>query len=540
MVLSAAHVVLEAVKLASEADVEVFQDLVAQHPTILQLELVLRIFLTYLPESKDPSVYTGFLSDFTAGKLHNCSRDHHLSAAIGELSTTEAQCRVRKLHLQPLSTSPGCESAIVDPLTVFLLNRAHRIDSETGILPLSQKLLEPFIGHSRDIREWMLSTLLPLLRLNYEYYPGQAPAYSLETFEALRGSAAVTALLSESLRLSDLDRRTNIGRDLRSLVAPWVYGYNENQRKRLGRKETSNQAPVHLVTQDNEDNFSRSGWFLVNEWLLDLSIRDFPSAVDVIEQWDGPQDVDYGGWDDDALQIDAAESQENVRLYAQAVISTIYLTVDASKHTLEGSKTVLRRITQILNLPHLSMSGTTTVISSKVRQIPVSFLASITLAHLSRGNLLKEMNPLSNPCGEAIELACLSVNSVQRLQALGCAQATKDCLMLALFGTQADQSELLRRIIHSLQEGKSENSEEGGWRQFRYDILWLMDWGLPRNVSLEDSRSESLGVLNKIDRLEVEIQILRALLTEGCMSYLVIEHLVVGGIADTFSCQTIN
>ena len=526
--LSAAHIVLEAVRLASEADVEAFQDLVALHATILQLKLVLRILLTYLPESTDPSLYTGFLYDFAAGNLHNSNRDHRLSATIGELSPTEAQCRVRKLRLLPLSTLPGSGSATFDPLTVFLLDRAHRIDLETGTLPLLQKLLEPFLGHSKYIREWALSILLPLLRLDYEYYPGRAPAYSLETFEALQGSAAVSALLSESLRPNDEHRSADIGRDLRGLVAPWIYGYNENKRRRLGRKEPSDQATVHILTQGNEGISSRSGWVLVNEWLLELSFRDFSLAVDAVEQWDGPQDVDYGGWEDDVQQTDAIETQENVRLYAQAALSTIYSTRNVSKHTLEGSKTILRRVTQLLNLPYLPMLGTTTATSSKSKHTTVSFLASILPAHLSHGNLLDETNPVTNPCEKAIELASLSIHSAQILQSLGCAQAIKDCLMMALFGTQADQFELLRRIVHSLQDGKSESNDDGGWRQFRHEIMWLRDWGLSINISSKDSQSDSLGVLAKVDRVEVEVQILRALLIEGRMLYLVSNHFLVG------------
>ena len=58
--------------------------------------------------------------------------------------------------------------------------------------------------------------------------------------------------------------------------------------------------------------------------------------------------------------------------------------------------------------------------------------------------------------------------------------------------------------------------------------MWLRDWGLSINISSKDSQSDSLGVLAKVDRVEVEVQILRALLIEGRMLYLVSNHFLVG------------
>ena len=505
MAVSAAHIVIGAVRLATEAEVHSLRQLTASHVDLLRPELVLRIILSYLPESTDPKLYTGFLRDLVAGNL-NALDETEAPPALGDnLSEDEAQRQVRGLHLLPLTDPPVLSSKPLDMFTRFLLNRAYRIDAETGSLPLVQNLLEPFMNHSEYLSVWVISILLPLLRLDYEYYPQRIPAHSLEAFERLEGSIAVYTLLSEAARRNDDQRIVEIGRDLRGLVAPWMYGENRRKRRKINGAQESSQLPV--PTSDN-GLWTVSEWSEVNSWLLDLSLRDFSRVVHAIEQWDGPDDVDYGGWGDETEARDTERLQEAKLSYCQAGLAAFYATNDASSQTFERMHNVLDRVTDLVKLPGLPRLQSEGA-ASDILIIPSDFYMSLNRSHLLYDFLLTKSNPITVPSKASTELAHLLITSAHILNSFGYPIACKKLADFSLFGSTQDQKTELKRVLHAL-NGKHIR-DEGSWATIRHQLLWLQCWGTSE-ANVESHQDSDHGVFSQVDKVELEIEILKAFL----------------------------
>ena len=515
-----AHVILQAAQYIIEVDIQALRSLVASHAGVIKVDLVLRALLTYLPESVSPDIYTGFVRDLFYGTLSPLDATDDHSSPTPKLSDAEARQQVRKLHLLHLTKYFDDDGNLVDLLTSFLLDRAHRIDSETGALPVLQQLLEPFLDHSQHLRTWAISKLLPLLRLDYEYYPDRAPEYSLETFETLQVGDAVTSLLSEALRQNNEHHNSDLGRDLRGLVGPWMYGYSKKRRKlsTLEGCDSQNSTTDNALRQDLEGRSTSSGWSCVNDWLLELSIRDFSLAAKAFQQWDGPQDVDYGDWNHSATEVNELSNLDQSINYAQSGLAMIYSTHGTSSNFFIESDRTIHRVADLLDLHADSMLWPEDLKSSPV-VISTDFLETLSSAHLLHNDLLRTSNPLTHPTEKSIELATFAIFSAQTLESLGLLQSAKDVLMTAVFGTASDQRDILRKTLHALRQRHGRSIDDGGWKTLRKQLLWLHDWGHSESSWANDTSELSLGIFCKIDKAELELDFLKILLSEGRMLY---------------------
>ena len=438
-----AQIILAAVRHAVNADIPALRQVAAQDT--LKLELILRILLTYLPEGIEPVLYVDFLRELSDGPLsaYSLIAPSSLGHLVQEITEEEARIRVRRLRLTPLVDPKARYDQEADPLTLFLLHQAHRIDAETGSLDLVCQLLQPFFNHSEVLRSWMISNLLPLLRLDYEYHPHSGVSHSLEDFEKLYGSIAIQSLLSKAAQHNDHRDTRDIGRDLRGLVGPWMYSETSRKRRKLsnGRRRKSS-ITASRVNEDEfpaeEDRLS-SDWFHVNEWLLDLGLRDFPRAVDAMTQWDGPYDVDYGDWGTGKLPVGEEELRFQTLRYSQAGLAAVYATNDSSLETIIGSHRILLQTAKLADLdepPDLKRSDTP--INSGISQ---EYLDDLSPAHLLYNALLRSQNPLTSPKIPAISLFNLILSSCYKLLNLGNIKTSKSVAELSLYGTAAAQVE---------------------------------------------------------------------------------------------------
>jgi len=290
LVLPPQKLVLLAVHLAANADVDSLASLTSQHPTVLRKDLVLRILLTYLPETVPPEHYVPFLEELASGEFPNRKPADPDVSVISGLSDEEATKKVRKLRLLPLTLPEAPMGPEDDPVTPFLLCRAYRVDEETGMLTQLPALLLPFLHHAPDIHIWMLSSVLPLLRRNYEYYTNDCLSYTLAEFQKLPDSVAVGALLS---RTGADGRHNMVGRDLRGLVGPWLH----NDSRWFSATETDDSLR-HTVGRDpTQEDLICPGWEKVLDWLTTHASGSWRVAVAAVEQWSGPEDVDLGDFD---------------------------------------------------------------------------------------------------------------------------------------------------------------------------------------------------------------------------------------------------
>ncbi|KAL6713323.1 hypothetical protein ACLMJK_008788 [Lecanora helva] len=509
---SRAHVILEAVRYTTDGEIPSLRQLAAERPDTLKLETTLRILLTYLPVGLKPELYTEFLRDlptissYPLRQIPSSSR----KPVQHDFSDDEARKRVRRLHLTPLVNSSDRYNQDADPLTLFLLHQAHRIDAETGSLELASQLLEPFVDHSETLRTWMISHLLPLLRLDYEYYPHSGPAHSLSEFERLDGASAVQNLLSKAVQQSDPSDTQKIGRDLRGLVGPWMYGERSRKRRKLGlkvRRQSSVTSDSVAHVQESLSNASDgSGWSHVNEWLVDFSLRDFQRAVDAATQWDGPSDVDYGDWAIENLAERKDDTPTATRRYEQAALASIYATNTSSLETIIGSHRTLLQVAKLVGFDQPSdLQRTDSVISSAISN---DFLTKLSPAHLLRNALLSAENPLTLPTQQSINLLNLILASAYRLVHMGNIKATRNVAELMLFGNEIDQITELRTTLH---RQKAKRKDEGVWASIRRQILWLRDPDQESPIS-EHSR----GVFGRMTISALEVELLQAILDGGC------------------------
>ena len=517
------QIILAAVRYASNADIPALRRLL-DWPDAPKLELTLRILLTFLPEGTEPGLYVDLLHD-----LFNAQNrpEHHVSRSFPEhpeqdMSENEARVRVRRLRLTPLLNPKAQYDQETDSLTLFLLHQAHKIDSETGSLDLICQLLEPFFNHSEVLRTWMISNLLPLLRQDYEYYPQSDISHSLDEFERLDGGLAVQSLLSKAAQRNDQRDTREIGRDLRGLVGPWMYGETTRKRRKLDNsRRRQSLITVGHGTEDGlpaEEEQPSSDWSHVNHWLLNLGLRNFPRAVDAMTQWDGPEDVDYGGWGADSQPIDKEEVRVQTRRYSQAGLAALYATKDSSLESIVGSHRVLQQISRLLALdepPDLKRSD-----APIATGISRTFLDEISPAHLLHNALLRYQNPLTSPTHSAVSLFNLVLASCYKLWNLGNRKTSRSVAELALFGTEVDQTAELKRTLYTL---KAERMDEKLWASIRRQMLWLRNWEL-QTRELEEPR----GIFSKVAKTDLEVELLRAMLEGGCY----------GLVEDTYCKQT--
>lgn len=503
--------ILEAVRHTANADIPALHQLTAQQPDVLKLETALRILLTYLPESTEPEQYIDFLRDLSQSSsttYHPKPYDDGLGSSQTppeqEISEDEARLRVKRLRLIPLKDSQAHYDQDADSLTLFLLRQAHKIDIETGSLDLVRELLEPFIDHSKVLRAWMISYLLPSLRLDYEYYPHSGPSHSLADFEKLDGSAAIQSLLSKGVQRKDPGDTQDIGRDLRGLVGPWIYGENTRKRRRLNsksRRKTSTTA-VTRVEEITENGLHGSDWSHINEWLVELSLRDFQKSVDVLQKWTGPGDVDYGDWSSDTQPLNDEELRSVTRTYAQAGLAAVYATNEFSLETIIGSHRILLNVARLVDLeepPDLKRTGD--AITSGISR---EFLNTLSPAYLLHNALLRPENPFTTPSKSSIMLFNLFLYSCYKMRYFGNVKTCKSLAELSLFANKEEQRAELRKTLYTL---KSDSSTKERWPLIRRQMLWLRHWELQQGT--ED---EPRGIFGRISKAELENELLRAML----------------------------
>lgn len=513
---SKAHIILEVVKLSTNAEPAQLHQFLIHHRTT-KLDVLLRIVLTYLPETLEPNEYYPLLAYLSGkdGAIPPNASSVEPRFSHDELTESQARERVKHLRLLPL-LSPhynhfNTDIVDADPFTKFLIHRAHRIDTETGSLPLVSALVEPFLDHSACLRTWAISIFLPLLRLDYEYYQNKEPIYSLEAFETSSESSVVEGLLSKAGGNEGKVSGKDVARDMRGLVGPWTYGQNTSKRRKLdgvSRRRSSTTSTSFATGGDATSQGKVDGsWTLINDWLLGLSMRDFPRAVDAFSQWDGPQDVDYGKWKSASTGSEVDVPIGSIRSYAQTGLAIIYSNNAASKGVTERSHAVLQRVASLVELtglPELPIIN-----PSVAHSITDDYLQSLSPTQLLHNALLRSQNPVTAPSNTSLSLAHLLLSFSHILNSLEQSKSCKGLLDLAVFANASDQMAELRKTLHGL-SGRGQNDES--WHSSRQKLLWLRDWSRSMDSPRDNISDIPCGIFFKIALSTMEIEILKAML----------------------------
>ena len=528
--LSKDHYVLLAVHYASESSIHSLKSLVSKQVDLFEPELVLRILLTHLPESVNPSLYTSFVDEAAKGSFTKQHDDVPLDAGVvQELTDKQARKHVKHLDLLPLN-HPSCPSS-EDLTTQFIIHRAHRLE-DSGLLSLVPALVNPFIARSEYLRVWFISNVLPLLRFVLEYYPGNKSVPSLDTIEVASGDVGVKIWLCrncqenssqiEDLRISadeenDIQDNTNtIAGDMRGLVGPWIYGENDRKRRRLNT--TPRTGSIASATGENlrsqaksdaEQWHSHDTWEHAFVWMVEESATRLPAVAEAIKEWNGPPDIDLGEYDEKPRLEQEIRKQMNVR-YVQTMFASVYAATTDTSETISASHSTLVRIATLMNFDR--PPDLTTAIKrlpkidtkeSKVAEIPTSIFVPEAL--------LTPNHPLTTPQPDKFSLLQMFVFSAYLLAQLRYNLSVIHVAKLKIQWNEEEQMAVFQKILYLISSGP--RKDENQWADVREYLLWLWGWGTKES---EGNAKHGMGIFGKIEKSSFEKEILKLLLSGSC------------------------
>lgn len=507
-----AKVILLAVQAAIRADIRTLRALLATHPKTLH-DLILRILLTYLPECLDSSEYVQLLIEYDSGHVSGNETIIDTTPIEG-LSNAAASKNVRKLRLLSLRMDQAHHDAPEDPLILFLLHRAYRIDQQTGLIAQLPQLLAPFLERSDYLRDWVLATVLPLLRRNYEYHPAETETQSIEWFEGLGTVEAVDFLFSKTMH-NDNGNEPNdstLSRDLRCLAGPWLYGNNQWKRRKVSLSEMGAQTVMPLKGAVPSQCSQYHDWDAVFAWIINQNSASYIAVSNAIEQWGGAADVDLGSYGDS----DAMLSQENRRQinerYGHCALTASFRMPGDSMPALSEAHRILRNVITRLKLPSIS-----SLEAAAGRLAPVPDLSEDgkpVREHIEEllSFLKNDEQDFSAPTQVAVDLLQALITSSYLLLKAGAHTSIEKTGSMLHNQPESYQHTVLKEYLQKL--GGSAGADDKLWVSARKEVLWLHDWGKP--PSLEGATTQKgRGVLGQIRRGTVEREILTALLTHG-------------------------
>jgi hypothetical protein len=495
--LSGPHCVLLAVEYATASNIKALRALAALRDADLPLELTLSILLTYLPEELEPASYIEYLNELAIDS-RNLGEDPTTVldiASVEELSIARAKKRRKALELLPVVHALYAAEDELDVFSHFLIHRAHRIDAQTGLLDLLPQLVVPFLGHSEYLRTWFIATVLPLLRLSYEYYP-QSATGSLDEFAHLKGKRAIDYQLANLWHASGADVH-HAARDIKGVVAPWMCGANDRKRRRL-----SSEGRRASIAQDQAQE--PDDWECLFQWILHTSRENLPLATTAISEWDGPEDMDLGGFEEGRDYVDDEQQRILEMQYAQTALACFYMVDKSDTSTLQTAHALLGRICDLLNYePPPALTVGVESLPSYDLQEPL--LQDATTSLLQEQNLLDPDNSITRPSRSSIQVLKLVLFSACALSSLQHPVSIRELAKMSLRDDRSEQISLLQKIIHGVSSSRKDNDQ---WANARMKLLWLWNWG----VTSHDTDRHAQGIFGMLDSSTVETEILKALI----------------------------
>ncbi|KAK4242244.1 protein transport protein sec39 [Achaetomium macrosporum] len=493
LLLSPAKLVLLAVHFAVNGDVDSLAALAARHNTVLRKDLLLRILLTYLPETLPSSHYIDFIRNLEIGAFPDTPSQEVDVSSVESLAEDDAEKKVRKLRLLPLRLPDASVEEAEDLLSLFLVRRSYKVDEEAGLLDELPTLLLPFLDHSPCIRTLLVSAILPLLTRNCEYYPQEPIPYTLQGFRQLPDRVAVNLLLSQTgIRQADLP---SVGRDLRVLIGPWL----SDERRWRPREDAAGES--------GGDEAVCPGWEEVLRWLTNHASKNWKVAVSAIQQWDGPSDADLAGWGSVQWTDDQRDHLE--QSYAQAALASAYLIPEASLEALEGAYSIVAKVARLRGLEPVSpLASALAVLPPLTEQIPDD-IVSARNATCMRNDVLAPSNILTSPSDSSAAFLQALILSANILTKAGCPCTVRRAGELALLQDEREQKAEATKLIHYI-SNSGPKTDDKFWVKARNEILWLRDWGAEDGWS---SDAVPRGIFGQVKREFLEVEILKALLS---------------------------
>jgi hypothetical protein len=501
--LTPAKVFLLAVQAATTADIGALRTLVAGYQSVVQNSF-LRILLTFLPESVPSSDYIELLAEFSSGKVSPTPNVAIDTSIIDHSNNDEALSQAKKVRLLPLRMQDRHLDAPDDPLLSFLLHRAYQIDSQSGMIDQLPTLLNPFIDRYDYLRKWFLGSVLPLLRLEYEYHPNYTTLHTISWFEGLTTKDAVEFLLSRALP-TDIPTTNGINfllRDLRGLIGPWLYGCNQWARQQAASAQYAGQTvrPLDDVADDSTQSFF--DWQVVFRWLISQT-EQFPSILPAtVIKWQGPGDVDLGGYGQADQIINGADQKVLQGYYGNCGLVIAVKTAETTGASLQTAATVESIVRSRLGLPPLAELQ-----RSVVQLEPIPNLGDDTsteqeqivssLSYLS-GEIPAFKIP-SDATFAVFQAMLITGSLLKHIDSAFPLERVGD-LMIRL--DEHNQRSAMSLYMGEAVKGATGNDRQ--WTRMRQEVLWLHDWGRKFKVEEGAIPHKGRGILGILTVEQIE------------------------------------
>lgn len=528
--LSPSHCILLAVHYASEGNISALHSFTPTRADALEPELVLRILLTYLPETIEPREYTTYVEE-VASRLYLDTNRQDVEVDVSplkEIDDASARKKARKIVKDLLEIQPPSfpTHAPEDLLTRFLCHRAYKIDSETGLLNLVPDLVERFLTRNDFLRTWYISAVLPLLRLGFEYYPNDehgAVGVDLAGWEKVEGKRGIEILMSKNTEKRAKTEAQHIARDIRGLVGPWMYGHTERKRRKVGHEESSRQdADTTLANRTRKVSLSgvtqedKTGhdWENFYRWLVFQARDNFRLVGHAVEEWDGPSDVDLGGFapGNNDQYLDEEVQVKLEAQYAQAAFAACYAVEADTEETIRGAHAILARLAELLDFVPPPDLATSVESLPKIEEHAFHLDESQTVADLAPDSLLRPEHPLTTPRMETYMLLQMIVYSAYQFAGLKNAMSLVNVVKLHFYATLEEQLAILKKILRGLSNSGARR-DEAQWNADRAKLMWLWNWGID---SGNPASGTGAGVLGKVKKEDFETQMLGVFIETSC------------------------
>ena len=504
--ISRAKILLTAVHCVCNGNVEHLHNIAAKHPNILSYELALRLILTYLPGATDPKCYTSLLQQLRKPSLGD---DVPTGVVVPEKELGESDDdslhRVQNLALRSLEAPPSPFQYFVDPLSRFLYHQSHRIAEETGSLTSVYLLLKSFLGETWYLRNWIHSIIVPLIQLQCRgYVRSHEREIQIKDLEEKSAGNALSTLLESTLDIASGADGASLGNLLRDVVAPFLLGFAE-RALRIGTADKSAGSSTSSVILVQDDFVSLQ--HRVNEWLLDLVASNPKIALEAIDEWGGPEDAGFPDWAQELARVDVGFSAISKDRYAQAVMAMLYLLPKDYVNDADSWR-ILGRAAQLSGVKQPIHPKVTPNVRAPENLVP--YIQSLKQTDLLRHELLRSNNTFTTSRYGSLVFANFCCLSTQVLRDFDLESSIQYAAQLVILASKADQHRELMRILNRLL-GKPRQDQY--WATARLKILWLQSWHA--NVLEESATPIRLGLFGLLDKIEIESELLRAMLLNG-------------------------
>ena len=231
-------------------------------------------------------------------------------------------------------------------------------------------------------------------------------------------------------------------------------------------------------------------------------------VVELVRQWDGPSDVDLGGYEDGIGAFHDDERVSMEKQYAQTILAAIYSAHDDSAETFTGAHSVLSRIATLLKVECPPGLDSLEDSSDLVGLTDNASIRAADASQLLYNSLLQPNSVFTDPSQATISFLHQIIMTAAVLRRLNHPVTITRAAMLVAFASEDDQRQELQKLLHHISMGPRRDG--GDWVRIREEVRWLRGWGVAN--SAVDRGGPAPGIFGKVDEKSLEREILKALL----------------------------